>query len=195
MTTHAVRQLCGAHRRRGGICRGQPAGPNGRCRNHGGLSTGPRRPPLTVRLQAGARLAQARMRALGLPWYGGRLPGYGKVLRRMAESVVKADHLLLELDAAPLPAVEGAGELGPVLHEGTRAGLVLARDTVRMVQAELEREGAQADIKLLRLGNDAGMQLARLSMKLADNELQRRKGDAVERLLEAIAAEKATTTK
>jgi hypothetical protein len=32
---------CGARRRDGGSCR-QPAMPNGRCRMHGGLSTGPR---------------------------------------------------------------------------------------------------------------------------------------------------------
>ena len=32
---------CGAHTRAGGACR-QPAMPNGRCRLHGGLSTGPR---------------------------------------------------------------------------------------------------------------------------------------------------------
>ena len=32
---------CGAHTRAGGPCR-QPAMPNGRCRLHGGLSTGPR---------------------------------------------------------------------------------------------------------------------------------------------------------
>lgn len=34
---------CGAKRRDGGRCRG-PAMPNGRCRMHGGLSTGPRTP-------------------------------------------------------------------------------------------------------------------------------------------------------
>src|SRR3954463_10419000 len=32
---------CGAKRRNGGMCQG-PAMPNGRCRFHGGLSTGPR---------------------------------------------------------------------------------------------------------------------------------------------------------
>ncbi|MGH6962647.1 MAG: HGGxSTG domain-containing protein, partial [Dongiaceae bacterium] len=34
---------CGARTRCGGECR-QPAMPNGRCRLHGGLSTGPRTP-------------------------------------------------------------------------------------------------------------------------------------------------------
>jgi hypothetical protein len=34
---------CGARNRRGGPCQG-PAMKNGRCRNHGGLSTGPKTP-------------------------------------------------------------------------------------------------------------------------------------------------------
>ncbi len=36
-----MERLCGAHTRAGGLCR-KPPMPNGRCRFHGGCSTGPR---------------------------------------------------------------------------------------------------------------------------------------------------------
>ena len=55
---------CGARTRCGGECR-QPAMPNGRCRLHGGLSTGPRTPAglarsRRARWKHGARSAQVR---------------------------------------------------------------------------------------------------------------------------------------
>jgi len=55
---------CGAHTRCGGSCR-QPAMPNGRCRMHGGLSTGPRTPAglarsRRARWKHGARSAHVR---------------------------------------------------------------------------------------------------------------------------------------
>ncbi len=55
---------CGAHTRCGGECR-QPAMPNGRCRLHGGLSTGPRTPAglarsRRARWKHGARSAEVR---------------------------------------------------------------------------------------------------------------------------------------
>jgi len=42
---------CGARTRQGELCR-QPAMPNGRCRLHGGKSTGPRTPEGLERLRA-----------------------------------------------------------------------------------------------------------------------------------------------
>jgi len=55
---------CGAHTRSGGSCR-QPAMANGRCRLHGGLSTGPRTPAglacsRRARWKHGARSAEVR---------------------------------------------------------------------------------------------------------------------------------------
>jgi hypothetical protein len=55
---------CGAHTRCGGQCR-QPAMPNGRCRLHGGFSTGPRTPEglarsRRARWKHGARSAEVR---------------------------------------------------------------------------------------------------------------------------------------
>jgi hypothetical protein len=55
---------CGARTRAGGLCR-QPAMPNGRCRMHGGCSTGPKTAEGLARLRAartihGGRGAEAR---------------------------------------------------------------------------------------------------------------------------------------
>ena len=59
-----LHRRCGAHTRCGGSCR-QPAMPNGRCRLHGGLSTGPRTPDglarsRRARWKHGARSAEVR---------------------------------------------------------------------------------------------------------------------------------------
>jgi len=60
---------CGARTRVGGRC-GQLAMANGRCRYHGGLSTGPRTPEGRARLRAARTI------------HGGR-SGDGRLLRRM----------------------------------------------------------------------------------------------------------------
>ena len=52
---------CGARTRRAGICR-QPAMPNGRCRLHGGKSTGPRTAEGIARIRA-ARTIHGRYSA------------------------------------------------------------------------------------------------------------------------------------
>jgi len=93
---------CGARTRCGGACR-QPAMRNGRCRMHGGLSTGPRTAAGRARcaaartihggydaatraLQAEARAAMRRLRALCLPLRPtagrGVLPKESKIHRR-----------------------------------------------------------------------------------------------------------------
>lgn len=125
------------------------------------------------------------MRALGLPWYGGRLPGRDKVLQRMDKAIAVAETLIEQLPAETDPS----STLGQ-LTEGTREGLSLATETVKTVREVLRRDGETTDIKVWRLGNETAMNLARLSMRAAENEFQRRKGDAVEKLLEAIAKEK-----
>lgn len=114
----------------------------------------------------------------------------------MAKAMEQAELMLDPAAGDAIEVVAPGGELGGMLTEGTRAGLLLQRDTVRQVHTLLLEQGVEhADIKLLRLGNEVAGKLASLSMRLADNELQRRKGDAVEKLLEAIAAEKAITAK
>jgi len=53
---------CGAHTRAGGCCR-QPAMANGRCRMHGGLSTGPRTPTGLARCRTTRLVHACRIRA------------------------------------------------------------------------------------------------------------------------------------
>lgn len=54
--------LCGARTRRGTACQCQGAGAGGRCRWHGGLSTGPRTPEGKARVSAAVRARWARWR-------------------------------------------------------------------------------------------------------------------------------------
>jgi len=49
--TRPAQRLCGARTRAGHLCKA-PAMPNGRCRMHGGPSTGPRTPEGLARLRA-----------------------------------------------------------------------------------------------------------------------------------------------
>ncbi len=53
--------ICGAKTRQGGSCN-QSAMPNGRCRFHGGLSTGPRTPEGLERLRAAKTVHGSRGR-------------------------------------------------------------------------------------------------------------------------------------
>ncbi len=54
---------CGARTRRGTPCRARGLGKGGRCRFHGGASTGPRTPEGLARSLAAARAGYARWRA------------------------------------------------------------------------------------------------------------------------------------
>lgn len=104
------------------------------------------------------------------------------------ERLVEQGELALAAAVVEVPAGDGALSR---LNEGTLDGLSLATETVRGVRDVLRRDGVeQVDPKLLRAGLDAGLSMARLSMRAAENEFQRQKGDAVERLLASIAAEK-----
>ncbi|WP_281041329.1 HGGxSTG domain-containing protein [Methylobacterium nonmethylotrophicum] len=71
---------CGARRRDGGSCLG-PAMPNGRCRIHGGTSTG-------------ARTPEGRERAARANWKHGRYTARAIALRRM---IAKAGRDLEEM--------------------------------------------------------------------------------------------------
>lgn len=55
VTSPPARVTCGAQTRKGGLCRGLALS-NGRCKNHGGLSTGPKTKAGRDRTQAGYRL-------------------------------------------------------------------------------------------------------------------------------------------
>ncbi len=78
---------CGAHTRCGGSCR-QPAMPNGRCRLHGGLSTGPRTP---------AGLARSRRAR----WKHGARSAEVTALRRAARTQLRRVRTVLIRMCAP----------------------------------------------------------------------------------------------
>lgn len=92
---------CGARRRDGGSCQ-QPAMPNGRCRMHGGLSTGPR----TEAGKAKARRAR---------WLHGYYSEEAKAERREAraerEQTAGLIHLLRRLDPEQVEKLIRAGAL------------------------------------------------------------------------------------
>jgi hypothetical protein len=58
-----VEMRCGAKTRKGMPCQAGPFGKGGRCRYHGGMSTGPRTPEGKARSLAAAREGYARWRA------------------------------------------------------------------------------------------------------------------------------------
>jgi hypothetical protein len=89
---------CGARTRCGGSCR-QPAMPNGRCRMHGGLSTGPRTP------EGRARCARARLT------HGGYSTAT-RALRAEAHAWTKRIRGLIALMRPPRTA--GHGVLPPI---------------------------------------------------------------------------------
>src|SRR5512145_1643807 len=75
---------CGAHTRAGGCCR-QPAMPNGRCRMHGGLSTGP-------------RTAEGLARARRACWKHGYASAETRAFRREAAHAARKLAALIRLD-------------------------------------------------------------------------------------------------
>jgi len=94
---------CGAHTRCGGECR-QPAMPNGRCRLHGGVSTGPRTP---------AGLARSRRAG----WKHGARSAEVTALRRAARAQLRRVRTLLA--GAPLSAGHGVHRSNHVASVGT----------------------------------------------------------------------------
>lgn len=140
-------------------------------------------------VRAKVREQQQRMKALGLPWYGGYLPGRKKVLSRMEKAVEVAD-AILSLDREDEGAVVVAGEHAVVLREGSLEGLKLQRDTVLLVHERLKAEGAEIDVKLLRAGNEAAAALTKLAIRASEGEFRSRRDNVLERLLGMLEAQR-----
>jgi len=164
---------------------------------HGGTSGNPGNHPRSIaRAQAARSARQTLFKALGLPWYGGRLPGTGKLVSRIERAVIVADEMigLLEADleggGAALPAVGIGGRAhSETLHEGSLRGLVLQRDIVVGVQAQLDAVGIEhVDVKLLRAGNEAARDLTRLAVRVAEGSFRAQQGNQLVTLLEALKA-------
>ena len=146
---------------------------------------------------------------MGLAWYGGRTPGVGKVVRRMDEALTAADAVIEQAGgdlvtlSSVVPTLGGSSEHAVVLNEGSLAGLVLQRDTVRLVQREVSLALAQQeaagddpdprlrpaiDVKLLRAGNEAARMLTHLAVRVAEGAFKREQGSELVQLLEALKA-------
>lgn len=115
---------------------------------------------------------------------------------RAADLVIEAtDGELAELRPV-VPAIGGSSAHGVVLNEGSLEGLVLQRDTVRMVQhevtaalaAQAAEERPYIDVKLLRAGNEAARNLTMLAVRVAEGAFKREQGSELVQLLEALKA-------
>jgi hypothetical protein len=120
----------------------------------------------------------------------------------MTEALVIADAMLerdevVAADGAVILPSDGHSRL---LDEGSRAGLVLQRDTVLLAQAQLDAAGKPAkkgetrpiDYKLLRLGNDAANALNRLAVRVAEGQFRVRRDDVLATLLEKLTKKENT---
>ena len=107
----------------------------------------------------------------------------------MDQALELADYAIKKLPLAQIPDEDKT--LADLLQEGTREGLFLARDTVKLARLRLQEaidDGRDPDPKLLRLGNDMGMALGRLCMRVAENEMRGRESDNFAEMLEQIRA-------
>jgi hypothetical protein len=110
---------CGARTRAGGCCR-QPAMRNGRCRLHGGKSTGPRTPEGRARCAAarfvhGTRTAEMIALRSAAAHSARRLKAITRIARDLS-----AGHGLLRSDCVPAGLAEEDGHIEPPLHPDDR---------------------------------------------------------------------------
>jgi hypothetical protein len=134
------------------------------------------------------------MRALGLPWYGGRRKQ--KVTLTMAEKAIA----ILDEELALLPEPrnvpdEQKGDL-EIFGEAVRGSVLLLRDTVRlghgvMFDAKGKRLTSVADmhpqdLKMLGMANIVALGVTKLGFKVADRQ---QRNDIIGKLIAAIAAE------
>jgi hypothetical protein len=136
----------------------------------------------------GREKRQALFRSLGLSWYGGLGPK-PQPRQKMAEALETIDNML---EVWPAPAVKDDTQKSPaeLLGEGMRNGLLLTRDTIRMSQAALDRDGERVDRKLLNTGIMASLAICRIGLRAAEGELRAKHDDVLGRLLDLIKAEK-----
>jgi len=122
----------------------------------------------------------------------------------MDEALTVAGRVLevLEDSSSEVPALGGRLH-SETLHEGSLRGLVLQRDTVLLVQREIDAamalpagsgrtpEGlptAAIDTKLLRAGNEAARMLTTLAVRVAEGAFKAQQGNQLVALLEQLKA-------
>lgn len=160
---------------------------------HGGNSGNPGNHPRSVaRAHAALHARQAIFKALGLSWYGGRLPKPARLRDRIDQAVQVADELIELGESEQLPLTIGGRQHSETLHEGSLRGLVLQRDIVVGVQGQLDAVGIEnVDVKLLRAGNEAARDLTRLAVRVAEGSFKAQQGSQLVTLLEALEAARA----
>lgn len=138
---------------------------------------------------------QAVMRALGLPWYGGRRKTTPRL--SMAEKAIKI--MDEEIELLPVPRDVPDSEKGDIeiFSEGLRASVVLLRDVVRLGQRLIvDAEGNPLDtvaemhpqdLKALGMASITALGVTKQGFKAADRQ---QRNDLIGKLLAAIAAEK-----
>ena len=102
----------------------------------------------------------------------------------MAEQAVRIADVALEQLPVVAEKPDAEKTPGELLNEGTRAALIVGRDICRSYDLN-------ADVKERRLVSDTAGWLARLGVRVAEGEFKARRDDALGRLLEQIAAERA----
>lgn len=108
----------------------------------------------------------------------------------MADAIEIADLVLAET-TVPVERPDGEKSQTELINESSREGILLQRDTVRLVQAQLDARGAEIDVRLLRAGNEAAMHLRRDAIRLAEDQFKARRSDVLEGLLEELKAQRA----
>lgn len=133
--------ICGSRRRCGrGVCRNPVVYKNGRCRLHGGLSTGPVRPPAegySSKLARSAARDLARCKALGIKRAGGRKAGPLNITDRMLE---RAMVVARELGVWGLPERDGKLVWWLLKAEKDPAAVPRARDLLQAAERRVAKE-------------------------------------------------------
>ncbi len=169
---------CGARTRFGTFCRGYALRNKRRCRQHGGMSTGPRHPSgVAASVQAARAASQARYRAAGLKWPGGR------------RNHAVAAQVVVERAMSDMRELVERSE-----EEGSESGRRLARLALGGME-DLERIRATTDFtdpKDRRLIVDVALGAIKAAIKVDETAMKGRQNDRLGELLEKIAAARLT---
>ncbi len=193
---------CGARLvpRSRGLCRMYRVKGRNRCWFHGGKTLFGLKRQGRKDQWAGRARKQAVMKALGLPWYGGRRKTKAEL--KMADKAIAI--LDEELALLPLPRDVPDSEKGDIeiFSEGLRASVILLRDTVRLGQSLIVdakgnplttvAEMHPQDLKALGMASITALGVTKQGFKNADRH---QRHNLIAKLLAAIAAEKAENAK
>ena len=185
------RRYCGAKAKHGGLCRAHPIPGRARCRMHGGNNYGARTPhKADARTWDARAAAQATYRRLGIPWHGGHSPTHGRRVDKR-KALARMDKAL-DIGRAMLEVIPPAGgdDVRGRLAEGMRQALELQVAAVAMVKTQLDANGAEVDLGLLRVGCEQANAVFKNGIRLLEQDFQKRKLDRLGDLLERIAAAK-----